>query len=365
VENRYVDRVRGERTRPFVIVPPVSVELSQAALLFRDARPKTVDVKIRLHGAAESGAKALSVKLQGPAGWRISPASRAVTPEPGSVETQVRFEVTPTAAASRGHLQVVAEFRGREIRSGLVELNYDHIPPQLILPNAAAPLTRVDVRMAARRVGYIMGAGDEVPEALRQMGCEVSLLDETAVAAGDYSRFDAVVTGVRAWNTRAELRLHQKKLWDYVHAGGTAVVQYNVMDGLFWSSEAGTLRTVGPYPFKTSRDRITVEDTPVRILKPDHPLLNSPNRIGPEDFQGWVQERGLYFPADPDPRYETLLEMSDPGEKPLAGGILTARHGKGVYVFTPLAFFRQLPAGVPGAYRLFANLVSAGQSMKP
>ncbi len=156
------------------------------------------------------------------------------------------------------------------------------------------------------------------------MGCEVSLLDETAVAAGDYSRFDAVVTGVRAWNTRAELRLHQKKLWDYVHAGGTAVVQYNVMDGLFWSNEAGTLRTVGPYPFKTSRDRITVEDTPVRILKPDHPLLNSPNRIGPEDFQGWVQERGLYFPADPDPRYETLLEMSDPGEKPLAGGILTA-----------------------------------------
>jgi LmbE family N-acetylglucosaminyl deacetylase len=360
VENRYVDRVRGELTRPFVIVPRVSVELSQAALVFPDARPKTVEVAVRFHGPAQEG----EVSLLAPAGWRVQPPTLRLAAESGASEARGHFQVTPPAVTSRGHLQAVANFGGVESRASFLQLEYDHIPPQVILPNAAAPLARVDVRVTAKRIGYLMGAGDEVPEALRQLGCEVTLLDEAAVTSGDYARYDAIVAGVRAWNTRADLRAHQKKLWDYVEQGGAVVVQYNVMDGLFWSSEPGTLRHIGPLPFKIARDRVTVEDAPVRILKPDHPLLTQPNRITVEDFAGWVQERGLYFPADVDPKYEALLEMNDPGEKPLNAGILTLRHGKGVYVYTPLAFFRQLPAGVPGAYRLFANLVSAGQSIK-
>lgn len=360
VENRYVDRVRGEVTRPFVIVPALTLELSQAALVFPDAKPKTVEVAVRAHDGKHQG----SLSLRAPAGWKIEPASCPFEVESAAPEFRAHFTVTPPAGASLGLLEAVAQSAGGKYASGYVRLDYEHIPPQVLLPVSSAPLTRTDARITAHRIGYIMGAGDEVPEALRQLGCDVTLLDAAAVAAGDYGRFDAVVTGVRAWNTRPDLRVHQKKLWDWVEHGGTAVVQYNVMDGLFWSSEPGTLRGVGPYPFKISRDRVTVEDTPVKVVKPEHPLLNFPNRITAGDFAGWVQERGLYFPADADPKYESLLEMADPGEKPLNGGILAARHGQGMYVFTPLAFFRQLPAGVPGAYRLFANLVSAGQSAK-
>jgi hypothetical protein len=173
------------------------------------------------------------------------------------------------------------------------------------------------------------------------------------------------VTGIRAWNTRFDLRIHAKKLWQYAEAGGTVVVQYNVMDGQFFSSETGTLRNIGPFGMKISRERVTVEEAPVKMLSRAHPLLNFPNRIEAVDFEGWVQERGLYFPGEWDGKYETVIETGDPGEKPLASGLLYARLGKGAYVFTPLSFFRQLPAGVPGAYKLFANLVSAGKAPKP
>lgn len=355
VDNRYVDRVRGEQTRPFVVVPAVSLALSEAALVFPGTQPRKVPVTLSGHGAPVSG----KVALQAPAGWTVRPADHDFSV---ASDESVVFEVTPPPQSSRGTLQAVATVGGRQYRSSFKRMVYDHIPPQTLMPAASTPVTRADVRVAARRVGYVMGAGDQVPDALRQMGCEVQLLEEGDLAAGAYAGFDAVVTGVRAWNTRADLRMHQKKLWDFLESGGTVVVQYNVMDGLFWSSESGTLRHLGPWPLKIARDRVSVEEAPVKILRPDHSLLNQPNRITTVDFEGWVQERGLYFPADFDSRYETLLEMNDPKEKPLLGGILTAKVGKGVYVFTPLSFFRQLPAGVPGAYRLFANLVSGGKA---
>jgi LmbE family N-acetylglucosaminyl deacetylase len=361
VENRYVDRVRGELTRPFVVVPPVVIGLPQAALVFANGTAKTVDVGLRALTPSQKG----TLRLEAPPGWKVTPEEQVFGLDYAGSEQRVTFQVHPPAEASRGKLRAVALVGGRRLQSGMVQLTYEHIPPQTVLLPAEAPLTHVDVRITSRRVGYVMGAGDEVPAALKEMGCEVTLLDAEALAKQDLSRFHAIVTGVRAFNTRADLRAQSPRLWDYVASGGTVVVQYNVLDGLFWSSETGTLRNIGPYPLKLSRERVTVEEAPVRFLNPSHPLLNQPNRITGQDFADWVQERGLYFPGEFDSRYEPLLEMNDPGESPLKGGILTAAMGKGRYVFTPLAFFRQLPAGVPGAYRLFANLVSGGRAETP
>ena len=206
--------------------------------------------------------------------------------------------------------------------------------------------------MTARRVGYIMGAGDEMPDALRQLGCEVTLLGQSDLEQRNLAEFDAIVAGVRAYNVRMDLRANQPRLLDYVRNGGTYVVQYtNVRDG--------AVPPLGPYPFSLSMDRVTVEDSPVAFTAPDSPLLQMPNRITPRDFEGWVQERGLYFAGKWDPRYQTVVETHDPGEQPLPGGMLYAKVGKGAYVFTAFSWFRQLPAGVPGAYRIFANLLSA------
>jgi hypothetical protein len=198
-----------------------------------------------------------------------------------------------------------------------------------------------------------MGAGDEMPDALRQMGLEVTLLSASDLAQSDLSRFEAIVAGVRAYNVRAGLRANHARLMEYVKRGGTYIVQYNTGDA--------TLQ-VGPYPFTTppgSAYRITVEDAPVSFPHPDSPLLRTPNHIEARDFEGWVQERGLYFATAWDKRYETVFSSHDPDEPPLEGGELWTRYGKGVYIFTAYSWFRQLPAGVPGAWRLFANMLSA------
>ncbi|MBI3539708.1 MAG: LmbE family protein, partial [Candidatus Eisenbacteria bacterium] len=201
------------------------------------------------------------------------------------------------------------------------------------------------------QVAYLMGSGDQVPDALGQMGFRVTLLSDDDLANADLARFGAVVVGVRAYNTRPRLRALEGRLLDYVRAGGRVVVQYNTVDG--------TLRDrLGPYPITLSSDRVTVEEAAMRVLQPAHPLLNVPNHITPEDFAGWVQERGLNYPNPWDPKYETVLSANDPGESPRDSGVLFARVGKGTFIYSSLSWFRQLPAGVPGAYRLFANLVS-------
>ena len=202
-----------------------------------------------------------------------------------------------------------------------------------------------------------MGAGDEVPGALRQMGCEVTLLSAEDLARGDLRRFDAIVTGVRAYNVRSDLVANQQRLLDYVRGGGTLVVQY-LTAGPFQAAVQG----FGPYPVRLGGARVTVEEAPVTFLNPSHPLLNTPNKITQEDFRGWVQERGLNFAAEWDKQYETLFELHDPNEAPQRGATLYARYGQGAYVFTCFSWFRQLPAGVPGAYRMFANFLSAGKA---
>jgi hypothetical protein len=232
-----------------------------------------------------------------------------------------------------------------------VRIDYPHIPIQTWFPAARARLVRLDLKRGGNRIGYVMGSGDDIPRTLRPLGYEVDLLSDEDLAGGGLDAYDAIVVGIRAFNTRPRLAQLKGRLLDYVARGGTEVVLYSVDQGLVAPS-------FGPYPFQISRDRVTEETAPVTFLAPSSPVLNWPNRITAEDFQGWVQERGLYYARDWDPRYQAVLAAGDTGEKPLAGGLLVASHGKGHFVYTGLAFFRQLPDGVPGAYRLFANLLA-------
>jgi LmbE family N-acetylglucosaminyl deacetylase len=357
VWNRYVDRVRGELTRPFVVVPPVSLTLAEPTRLFPAAGSRTIAVQLRAWGGSRTG----SVRLSVPAGWSTAPVSQPFSLTHDGQQMTVNFNVTPPSAESVAQSTAIATVNGQELSSGVLTIDYPHIPPQTLFPPAAVRLVRTDVKVLSRRIGYVEGAGDEVPDALRQMGCEVTLLSAEDLTRGDLSRYDAIVTGVRAYNTRADLRANQQRLLDYVAAGGTMVVQYNVLDGGPRAADSTQLSRLGPYPLKISRERVTVEDSPVEVLKAGHPLLSTPNRITQADWSGWVQERGLYFAGEWDAQYETVIASQDPGEKSLPGGLLYARHGKGAYVFTAYSWFRQLPAGVPGAYRIFANLLSAGQ----
>jgi len=237
---------------------------------------------------------------------------------------------------------------------GLVRVDYPHLPFQSFFPPAKARLVRLDLRREGQRIGYVMGAGDELPRSLRPLGYEVELLTDEALATADLSGYDAIIMGIRAFNTRPRLAQLHARILDYVARGGTEVVQYNVDQGLVTTA-------LGPFPFALSRTRVCEETAAVAVLAPEHRALNWPNKITQEDFQGWVQERGLQFATGWDARYVPLLACSDAGEPASGGGLLVAPHQKGFFVYTGLSFFRQLPAGVPGAYRLFANLLALGQ----
>src|SRR6185295_10103050 len=293
----------------------------------------------------------------------------------------------------RGRIRALAQVGDQVVSTGTEVIQYPHIITQTLLPPAEATLVRADIKILSKTVGYIMGAGDDVPQAIRQLGCEVTLLTESDLAHGDLTRFDAIVTGVRAFNTRPDLRANYQRLFDYASNGGTLIVQYNVPEGgappppaagaapgqgtpatppapavpplstPAAAIEGGLLAHVGPYPIRFSRnDRVTVEDAPVTFPNPDLKLLHVPNQITSADFDGWVQERGLYFSDEWDPKYSSVLESHDPGEMPLPGGMLYTKLGKGAYIFSAYDWFRELPAGVPGAYRLFANMLSAAKT---
>ena len=363
VERRYVDRVYGELTRPLAIVPPVSLDFGGSALVFPDNKARRIEVPLKSNSGKVTG----EVHLEIPAGWKVEPASQRFDLAGAEEQTMVAFTLSPPAGASEGSLRAVATVDGRSVASDTRVIDYPHIHAQTLFPPSEARLVRSDIKTLARSVGYIVGAGDEVPEALRQMGSEVTLLSPEDLERGDLSKYDAIVTGVRAFNTRPDLRLNYQRLFKFAEDGGTLVVQYNTPDGnglpgTAQPPETTTLAHVGPYPIKTGRDRVTIEEAPVTFPNPNNVLLHSPNEITERDFDGWVQERGLNFASEWDPRYQSVLESHDPGEKPLLGGELYTRYGKGAYIFTSYDWFRELPAGVPGAYRLFANMLSAAKA---
>jgi hypothetical protein len=245
-------------------------------------------------------------------------------------------------------------------------IEYAHIPIQVVFPRAEMRVERTDVVLLSKNVGYVMGAGDEVPEALEQLGATVKLLGETELATGDLTGYDSIVLGVRALDTRPDVTAARERLLGYVEKGGTLVVQYNVM--LRRGRGNAGERMLAPYPVEPFTgegdrpDRIVDENAPVEILLADHPLLQTPTHIRPKDFDGWVQERGLYFMQEWDPRYEAPWTSHDEGQPSIPGGTLYAKYGEGTYVFTAYSWFRELPNGVPGAYRIFANIVSAGRT---
>jgi hypothetical protein len=351
---RYNDRLEGEKTAPLAIAPEVSVnvplspDLSSSTALFPTGAARKLHITVR----ANFGTVAGELRIEAPASWKAEPASQPFSLAAMGDQKELAFDVTPPTGESTGTLRAVAIVGSRRIAVGMTTIAYPHFPQQVVFPPSEINLQRSDVRVTAKRVGYIMGAGDDVPDALRQLGLEVIPLSEDDLRNADLSRFDAIVAGVRAYNVRADLRTYNQRLLDYVNNGGTYVVQY---------MSAGA-QNIGPYPITIPTGntyRVTVEEAPVRFTHPDSPLLQMPNKIQDRDFQGWVQERGLLFSTEWDPHYETVLSSNDPGEKPLDGGELWTRYGKGIYVFTSWAWFRQLPAGVPGAFRLFANLLSA------
>jgi hypothetical protein len=340
--------VYGDRYRALEIAPPASCRFEEGAYLFADAAPRTVRVVVQSADTLLDGV----VRLALPAGWSATPAQAPVQLRGFGAETSVSFTVTAGSSAATGVMAASVEVGGQRYGRSRVRIDYPHIPVQMLYPPAEAKLVRTPVRHTGERVAYLMGSGDQGPEALRQIGFQVTLLTDDDVQSMDLSRFQTIVVGVRAYNTRPRLRVLQPRLLDWVKDGGRLVVQYVTPD-------AELKDRLGPYPFTVSRDRVTDEDAPIRMLTPQHTLLTSPNRISDDDFAGWVQERGLSFANPYDSHYETVLSSNDTNEPARDGGLLYTRWGKGVFIYTGLAWFRQLPAGVPGAYRLFANLVSA------
>jgi LmbE family N-acetylglucosaminyl deacetylase len=351
---KWTDPVKGELWRPVEVVPPVSVVLSEKVMIFNDEQPK--DVTIELKSAAENPIKG-TLMLQLPAGWRATPASIPFELKSRNDESVVRFKLHPAKTEMTATLKAVAEVDGKIFDQAISTITYDHIPTQTFLPKAEAKLARISLRREGNLVGYIAGAGDDIPKALRTMGYEVWEMKSDEVTTENLKRVDAVVLGVRALNVNERIKYFMPALMEYVRMGGTLISQYNTNGRL-------PVDNFSPFPIKLSRDRVADEAAVVKILKPDHVLLNVPNKITEKDFDGWVQERGLYFPETWDANYEALLSMNDPGEKPKDGGLLIAKYGEGYYIYTGLSFFRQLPEGVPGAYKIFANMVSMSKSKK-
>lgn len=343
------DRVRGEVYSPVIITPDVMVNIDQKAIVFTDKLPRQVKV------TAIAGQDLISGRLVPgvSAGWKVSPEYFDFSMAKKGDEQNFSFELTPPEDVSTGTMTLIADIGGRELSRGMHTINYDHIPRQSWFPKAQTEVVHLTLQKRGQRVGYVMGAGDEVPYSLQQMGYHVDMLQKEDVERGNLRKYDAVMLGVRAFNTLDWLAYKNQELFEYSKQGGVVIVQYNTM---------GTVTgDLAPYPLTLSGNRVTVEDAEVRFIAADHPVLNYPNKISVADFGGWVQERGLYFPSKWGAAFEPVISANDPNEAPLNSGILVAKYGKGYYVYTGISFFRQLPAGVPGAYRLLANMISLGK----
>ena len=347
---RTVDPVAGEVRGSLVIAPPAFANVADNVFVFPTNEAKPVSVHVTAATRPVKG----ELKLAVPQGWQVSPASLPLDLKTAGAEMVGTFTVKPPEQSSEGVLRAIVSMDGGDYSFERIRISYPHIGVQTLMPPAQAKLVRADIRKKGDRIGYIPGAGDDVPESLRQIGYSVKMLSEPEITAKNLAQFSAVVLGIRAYNTDDRVANWFPDLLNYVQQGGVAVAQYNTLAEL-------KTNQFGPYPLEISRDRVTDENAEVRVLAPDHPLMTTPNKITSKDFDGWVQERGLYFPDKWDAAWTPILSCNDPKEKPLDGGLLVAKYGKGFFVYTSYSWFRQLPAGVPGAYRLFANMLSLGK----
>lgn len=347
VNFKFTHPIKGEKYQPIVLAPAVTATLSEKAYIFIGNNAKTINVALKSFANNSEG----FVQPQLPKGWKSNPEKINFNLLKKGDEQTVSFTITPSTEQNNGTLNLQVYANGNTSDKGLKSINYDHIPHLTIFPKAIARLEKIDLKIAGKRIAYIDGAGDLVADALKQIGYEVTNLSTAQIANTDLQNFDAIVTGVRLYNINEDVKTIQPKLLAYVNNGGTLLIQYNVNNGL-------KTQNIGPYPFKISNTRVTEEDAKVIFSAPAHPALNYPNKITEKDFEGWVQERGLYFATAIDPKYQTILSMADTNEQPSEGALLVANYGKGKFIYTSLVFFRELPAGVPGAFKLFVNLLA-------
>ena len=352
---RYIDPIYGQAERPLPVGPAISVELQPDSQIISTSKAGATQVRVGVRNNAVGGSDG-TLALQVPQGWHVQPASVPVKFTQAGEYASYAFTVTP-GPLREGHyeLKAVVTSNSKQYDLGYRVVARRDIGTFYHYTPARQIVSAVDVKLPAKlRVGYIMGAGDDIPASLEQVGVDVHMISPGELAGGDLTQYDTIVVGIRAYDVRTDVREQNRRLLDYVQRGGTLIVQYNQQTGAF---NAGHYT---PYPLTTSGERVTVEEAPVEVLDSASPLVNTPNKITQKDFDGWVQERGVYFANSWDPKYTPLLASHDPGEQPLKGGLLVAPYGKGTYIFTGYAFFRQLPAGVPGAMRLFVNLLAAG-----
>ena len=351
---RYADSVRGEIRRDVAIVPAVTVAFDETLAIVPTgaaaAQPRAVRVRVRSE-TLSSGPGV--VRVLPPDGWQVTPAAAPITFTSRGEGASVPFTVTPPASVAPGAYTLDAQVTigGRTFDTSMQTIDYPHIQKHRLYAPARMTARVLDLAVAPVKVGYVMGGGDRVPEAIRRLGLDVTLLTDDDLASGDLARYGTIVVGVRASESRPAFVAANARLLQFVRDGGTLIVQYQQTDY--------TGRSLSPFP-AGGNVRVSDERAPVTILEPQHPAFTTPNRITAADWDDWVQERNLYAWATFDPQYTPLLETGDPGEPRQRGGQLYARIGKGHYVYTSYAWFRQLPAGVPGAYRLFANLLSLG-----
>jgi len=348
-----VQRVTGEGSvyLPLAVGPAVSVSITpQAGIVPLTAKsfPVTAVVHSNVKGPAEG-----ILKLDLPEGWRSDPATATFKTSADGQDASATFTVTPTNLSEKPYqITAVAQYNGHDYREGYVTTGYPTLRPYFLYRPATYRLTGVDVKVAPNlNVAYVMGSGDDVPASLEHLGIHVTFLGPVDIATGDLSKYDVILLGVRTYAVREDLSTYNQRLLDYVKGGGVVIVQYNTPE---------FDKNYGPYPYTMTAnpEEVTDEDSQVRILQPSNPIFNWPNKISEADFRGWVEERGSKWMKSWDPRYQALLEAHDPGQPPQEGGLLYAKYGKGVYIYNAWAFYRQLPEGVPGAYRLFANMIS-------
>ncbi|HEX8998486.1 MAG TPA: PIG-L family deacetylase [Blastocatellia bacterium] len=353
VEYRFADKTFGEIRRELKVAPAITLTVNPSLLVIpAGSQNRTREISVEITHNARKATNGV-VKLQAPQGWKVEADDRLLAFTKQGEKTARSFKVTPPAGANGAFdLQVVGEADGREFTTGYSTVSYPHIETHFIYRPAKTKVEVFDAQVASNlKVGYVMGSGDDGPRAMGQLGVNVNVISPAELAAGDLSVYDTIVLGIRVYEVNEDVMANNKRLLEYVSNGGTLIVQYN--------KNEYAQGNFAPYPIKMNRgDRITDENAPITILQPEHPLFNFPNKITSEDWKGWVQERGLYFVNDFDPKYTPLLAAPDDTGKVLNGGELIAQYGKGTYIFTAYAWFRQFPAGVPGAYRLFANLVS-------
>lgn len=354
---KFTDPERGEVYQPFEIVPELSVGVKEKVIVFGNNDLKIINVQVSSFKANQKGTLSLDL----PNGWKSQPNSIAIDIAAKGDTKTYQFSLMPSDGEGEFKITPRISANGKIYADEMIKIDYQHIPLQRVMMPSSCKVSKINIKSSGSNIAYVMGTGDEIPENLQQIGYRVTLLEVKDISLENLKKYDALIMGVRAYNKHEDLKFKQEAIFEYVKNGGTFIIQYNTNGRDLVLPESKLM----PYDLKLSRERVTLEDSEVRLIAPNHEVLNYPNKITQADFKGWVQERGLYFPTSWDSNFTAVLSCNDDGEPARDGGLLVAKYGTGYCVYTGYSWFRQLPAGVSGAYRLFANMISLGKQNRP